>query len=83
LSTPAHASCATRAATCTAIPPTSFGRISIAGLADRIAGLIAAGETMIEVPGGKARAAAAFLIRRGFIARIGDNLRPIRDGELL
>jgi hypothetical protein len=38
---------------------------------------------MIEVPGGKARAAAAFLIRRGFIARIGDNLRPIRDGELL
>jgi hypothetical protein len=56
---------------------------SVAALADRIAGLIAAGETMIEVPGGKARAAVAFLIRRGFVARIGENIRPIRDGELI
>jgi hypothetical protein len=56
---------------------------SVAALADRIAGLIAAGETTIEVPSGKARAAVAFLIRRGFIARIGGNLRPIRDGELI
>jgi hypothetical protein len=57
---------------------------SVAAFADRIAGLIAAGETMIEVPrGGSARAAVAFLIKRAFIARIGDHLRPICDGELL
>ena len=57
---------------------------SVAMLADRIASHIAAGETMIEVPrGSSARAAAAFLITRAFIARIGDHLRPIRDGELI
>jgi hypothetical protein len=57
---------------------------AVAALADRVAGLIAAGDTMIEMPArGKARAAAAFLIRRGFAARVGDNLRPIRDGELI
>jgi hypothetical protein len=58
---------------------------SVAALADRIAGLIAAGEAMIEMPHARAaRAAVAFLITRGFIARIGDNrLRPIRDSELL
>jgi hypothetical protein len=56
---------------------------TVAALVHRIAGLIAAGETMIEVPGGEARAAVAFLIARGFVARIGDDLRPIRDSELI
>jgi hypothetical protein len=58
---------------------------SIAALADWIAGFLAAGEAMlIEVPrASSARAAVAFLITRGFVARIGDNLRPIRDGELI
>jgi hypothetical protein len=57
---------------------------SVVELADRIAGLIAAGEAMIEMPPGRpARAAVAFLIRRSFIARIGDDLRPIRNGELI
>jgi hypothetical protein len=57
---------------------------SVAALADRIAGLIAAGETMIEVPRGRSTRAVAFLITRGFIVRIGDNhLRPICDGELI
>lgn len=57
---------------------------TVTKLADRIASFIAAGETMIEMPlPRKARSAVAFLITRGFIARIGDNLRPIRDGELI
>jgi hypothetical protein len=39
---------------------------------------------LIEMPrGGAARAAAAFLLTRGLVARLGDNLRPIRDGELI
>jgi hypothetical protein len=37
---------------------------SVATLAHRIAGLIAAGETMIEVPGGKERAAGLRTLRR-------------------
>ena len=57
---------------------------SVTQLADRIAGLIAAGETMIEMPArGKARTADAFLISRGFVARIGDTLRPSQGGELI
>ena len=58
---------------------------TVAALADLVAGYTATGEaTLIEMPrGSSARAAAAFLITRGFIARIGDNLRPIRDGELI
>jgi hypothetical protein len=58
---------------------------SVAELADLIAGLIAAGEAVIEMPvRGRARAAAAYLIQRRFVARAGDNrLRPIRDGELI
>jgi len=55
----------------------------LAELVDRIARDVAAGEAMIEVPAGKARVAAAFLISRGHVARIGNQLRPIRDGELL
>ena len=51
-------------------------------LVDRIAGFIAAGETAIGMPRAK-RAAAAFLIARGHVARIGDQLRPIRDGQLI
>jgi hypothetical protein len=57
---------------------------SVAALADRIAGHMAAGDTLIDMPRKRAaRAAAAYLIRRGFIARIGENLRPIRDDELI
>jgi hypothetical protein len=55
----------------------------VAALADRIAGLAAAGE-WIEVPRGRSVRAVAFMITRGHIVRVGENhLRPIRDGELI